>query len=161
MLPWSEQFLERFVPVDDRLAIHRDPNMPNDRGTHSLIIERETNLRLVAGVVFEDRPHRRPDLLALHVSGVTGKAQRTDSNQRSDDRVVSAGDAGSLLFRHETMLAPTRHSSSTLAFFHRLHSAYWIRDIKWAICAFVMPMNGGLSNSSVALARVCECELEG
>jgi hypothetical protein len=39
--------------------------------------------------------------------------------------------------------------------------AYWTRQIKRSICAFVMPINGGLLNSSVALARVGGGEPEG
>jgi hypothetical protein len=76
----------------------------DDRGSHTLVGEAEMNVRLVAGIEFEDRPHRRPHLLALHVSGVSGDTQSTEPDKGRDDCVISAGATRLRLFRHDADL---------------------------------------------------------
>ncbi|PYL63830.1 MAG: hypothetical protein DMF20_11725 [Verrucomicrobia bacterium] len=58
------------------------------------------NVGRVAAVEFENWPYCRANLLALHVSGVTGNTQSQKSNKGCDDGVVSAGAARLLLLRH-------------------------------------------------------------
>src|SRR5439155_5553118 len=54
----------------------------------------------VAGVEFENGPDGGAHLLALHVSGVTGNAQREKPDNRRDHYVISAGTARRLFLRH-------------------------------------------------------------
>jgi len=100
MFPRSKQYVERFVPVPDRLIVHLYDDVLNVRRTDPLIRQREMNVGRVAAVELKDWPDRRPHLLALHVGGVTGNAKREQSNNGRDHYVVSAGTAGCLLLRH-------------------------------------------------------------
>jgi ketosteroid isomerase-like protein len=58
------------------------------------------NVGRITAAEFEDRPHRRAHLLALHVSRVTGHTNGTESNKGRDNCVISAGAARGPLFRH-------------------------------------------------------------
>ena len=58
------------------------------------------NVGRIAAVEFENGPHRGTDLLALHVGGIRGNTQRTDSDKGRDERIISAGATRLRLFRH-------------------------------------------------------------
>jgi hypothetical protein len=73
------------------------------------------NVRIVATIEIQDRPHHRAHLLALHVGGVTGDTQRAESHQGRDHRVVSAGDARCLVLRHGPILSPAGFMSISAA----------------------------------------------
>ena len=62
------------------------------------------NVRFVAGIEFEDGPHRGTDLLALHVGGVSGNTQSTEPDKGRDNCVISAGATRLRLFRHDADL---------------------------------------------------------
>jgi hypothetical protein len=66
------------------------------------------NVRLVAGLEFEDGPHRGTHLLGLHVSGVTGHTQSAESDKGRNDCVIPAGATRFLAVRHETTLVLSR-----------------------------------------------------
>jgi len=79
------------------------------------------NVGRIAAVEFEDGPHRRTHLLALHVGGVTGHAQSADSHEGRDHCVIPAGAGGSLFVRHEPTLVlsgkfPSRCHFGTVEF---------------------------------------------
>jgi hypothetical protein len=74
--------------------------MADDGGAHTLVGQREMNVRMVAVTEFQDRPHRRTYLLALHVGGVTRNTQSQESYKGRNDCVVSAGATRLRLFRH-------------------------------------------------------------
>src|SRR5204863_264686 len=79
-------------PILHRLIIHLHDDMLDDRWSNALIGEGKPN-RAVAVIELQNRPDRSTHLLALHVSGVTGNAQRTESDKGRDDRVISTGAA--------------------------------------------------------------------
>ena len=110
--PGPDQFPECFNPVNHRLAINLHNDMADDGGAHTLVGQREMNVRMVAVTEFQDRPHRPAHLLALHIGGVTGNTQGEESHQGRDHRVVSAGAARCLLFRHEVDLIAGRRFMS-------------------------------------------------
>lgn len=62
------------------------------------------NVGRIAAVEFKDGPHRRTHLLALHVGGVSGNTQSTESDKGCDDCVISAGATRLRLFRHDADL---------------------------------------------------------
>ena len=100
-VPGSEDFLEHFGPIAHRLTIHFHNDMADNGRTDAFVGRGKMNVGIVAAIEFQDGPDGGAHLLALHVSGVTGDAQRANSYQRRDNCVVSAGAAPSLLFRHE------------------------------------------------------------
>jgi len=104
MLPRSEYFLERLLPIPDRLPIYHYNDMPDNRRSDSFVSEGKVNVGRIAAIEFENRPHRRAHLLALHVRGVTGHTQSAKSDQRCDHCVVSARAARRPLFRHDADL---------------------------------------------------------
>ena len=108
MLSRPQQLLERLMPVDHRLAVHFHNDMADDRGSHALVGEAKMNVRLVAGIELKDRPHRRPHLLALHVGGISGNTQSTESDKGRDDCVISAGATRLLVVRHKPTLVLSR-----------------------------------------------------
>src|SRR4029077_2144193 len=112
MLARPQQFLERLMPVDHRLVIHFHNYMADDRGAHALVGEGEMNIRLVAGIEFEDRPHRRAHLLSLHVSGISGDTQSTEPNKGGDDCVIWASACLFWVFRHDPTLVLSRQFPS-------------------------------------------------
>ena len=83
------------------------------------------NVRLVAGIEFEDRPHRRAHLLALHVSGISGDTQSARAQTEGcDDCVISAGATTRfLVVRHATTLVLSEKTSKPLSFRHGRFSA--------------------------------------
>lgn len=83
-----EQFLERLGPIADRLPVDRHYDMTDDGGSDSFVLEDQSNLRVIAGAVLEDRPNGRAHLLALDVGGVTGDEKRGNADQRGDDGFV-------------------------------------------------------------------------
>src|SRR5438477_1329598 len=97
MLPRSYEPVERLIPILHRLAIHLHNDISDNRGTDSFVGEGKMNVGRVTAIEFEDWPHRRAHLLALHVGGVTGNTQSQESNKGRDDRVISTG-AARLLF---------------------------------------------------------------
>ena len=97
----SEQYLQRFPPILHRLVIHVHDNVANDRRTDPFVGEGKVNVGRIAAVEFEDWPHRRAHLLALHVGGVTGNTQSQKPNKGCDDCVISAGATRLRLFRHD------------------------------------------------------------
>ena len=97
--PGSEHFLECLLPIPHRLAIHFYNDMPDNRRSDPFVGEDEVNGR-IAAVEFEDGPHRGADLLALHVGGISGNTQSTESDKGRDDCVISAGATRLRLFRH-------------------------------------------------------------
>ena len=100
MLTWSEQFLHRFTPIFYRLIIHLYYDMSDQRRTDTFVSKRKMNVGRITAVEFEDWPHRRAHLLALHVGSVSGNTQSQESNKRRDNCVVSAGAAPLLFLRH-------------------------------------------------------------
>jgi hypothetical protein len=66
------------------------------------------NVGRIAAVEFEDRPYHRAHLLPLHVSGISGDTQSTESNKGCDDCVISAGATRFLVVRHEPTLVLSR-----------------------------------------------------
>ncbi len=62
----------------------------------------------IAAIEFEDGPHRGTHLLALHVGGISGNTQSTESDKGRDDCVISAGATRLLVIRHETTLVLSR-----------------------------------------------------
>src|SRR6266516_3233178 len=75
MLPRSQYFLECLLPIPHRLAIYPYNDMPDNRRSDTFVGERKVNVGRIAAVEFEDWPHRRAHLLALHVGSVTRNAQ--------------------------------------------------------------------------------------
>ena len=108
LLAGSKDFVECLLPVPHRLAIHLYNDMPDNRRSNSLVGEGKVNVWSIAAVEFEDWPHRRAHLLALHVRGVTRNTQGEESNKGRDDRVVSAGAALLLLVRHGPIISPSQ-----------------------------------------------------
>ena len=96
----SEQYLQRFPPIPNRVVIHLQDDMANDRRTDPFVRERKMDVGRIAAVELKDWPHRRPHLLPLHVSSVTRNTQGQESNKGRDDCIISAGPARRLLFRH-------------------------------------------------------------
>ena len=74
--------------------------MSDQRRTDTFVSKRKRNVGRIAAVEFEDWPHRRAHLLALHVGCVSGNTQSQESNKRRDNCVVSAGVAPLLFLRH-------------------------------------------------------------
>jgi hypothetical protein len=108
MLPRSQYFLEGLPPIPHRLAVYLYNDMPDNRRSDPFVGEGKVNVGRIAAVEFEDWPHRRAHLLALHVGGVPRNAQSQKPNKGRDDCVVSAGAARSPLFRHEADLIAAR-----------------------------------------------------
>ena len=104
MLPRSQYSPERLLPISDRLAIHLHNDMPDNRRSDPFVGERKVNVGRIAGVELEDRPHRGTHLLALHVGGISGNTQSTESDKGRDDCVISAGATRLRLFRHDADL---------------------------------------------------------
>jgi hypothetical protein len=75
--------------------------MLDDRWSDAFVGQGKSN-GPIATIELENRPDRSAHLLALHVSRVTGNAQRTAPDKSRDDCVVSTGPARWLLPRHET-----------------------------------------------------------
>src|ERR1700756_2704295 len=90
MLSGPEYSLERLLPILHRLAIDPYNDMPDNRRTNSFVGESKMNVGRVAAGEFENRPHRRADLLALHVGGVARNTERQKSNDGRDYYIVSA-----------------------------------------------------------------------
>jgi hypothetical protein len=86
----SEKFPEDVVPVSNWFAIHSYYNVADDRGPYSFVLKGKANHGVVARIVFEDRPDRRADLLALHLSGVTGNKKRGNTDKGRNDCLVVA-----------------------------------------------------------------------
>ena len=103
MVSRPKNFLEHFVPILHRLIVNFDDDMFNNCRSDAFVGEGELD-RSVAGVEFENRPDSCAHLLALHVGGITGNAQRQKSNQRRDDRIISARAATPcrIFLRHAT-----------------------------------------------------------
>src|SRR4051812_6029572 len=99
MISGSKNFLEHLGPILHRLIIHLHDDMLDDRWSNAFVGEGKAN-RPVAVIELQNRPDRSTHLLALHVSGVTGNAQRTESDKGRDDRVVSTSAARRLFLRH-------------------------------------------------------------
>ena len=116
MLPRSQYSPECLLPIPYRLAIHSYDDMPDNRRSDPFVGEGKVNVGRIAAVEFEDRPHRRAHLLALHMSGVTRNTQRADSDERRDDCVVSACAVRSLLLRHEADASSFEAISKSLSF---------------------------------------------
>ena len=108
MLPRSQYSFERLLPIPDRLSIHPYNDTPDNRRSDSFVSEGKVNVRRIAAVEFKDGPHRGTHLLALHVGGVSGNTQSTESDKRRDDCVISAGATRFLIVRHATTLVLSR-----------------------------------------------------
>jgi hypothetical protein len=108
MLPRSQYFLEGLPPILHRLAIHLYNDMPDNRRADPFVGEGKVNIGRIAGVEFEDGPHRGTHLLALHVGSVTRNTQSQESYKGRNDCVISAGTARCPLFRHEADLIVVR-----------------------------------------------------
>ncbi len=92
--------LERLSPIPHRLIVHLHDDMPDNCRSDALVGQGKVNVRRVAAIEFEDGPDRGAHLLALHVSGITGNTQSTESDKGRDDGIISAGPARRLLLRH-------------------------------------------------------------
>jgi len=104
MLPRSQYSPERLLPIPDRLTIHLHNDMPDNRRSDPFVSESKVNVGRIAGVEFQDGPHRGTHLLALHVGGISGHAQSANSHEGCDDCVISAGATRLRLFRHDADL---------------------------------------------------------
>src|SRR5258705_6475771 len=104
MLARPQQLLECLMPVDHRLAIDFHNDMPDNRRSDSFVSEGKVNVGRIAAVEFKDGPHRGTHLLALHVGGISGNTQSTESDKGRDDCVISAGATRLRLFRHDADL---------------------------------------------------------
>ena len=104
MLPRSQYSLERLLPIPDRLSIHPYNDIPDNRRSDSFVSEGKVNVGRIAAVEFKDGPHRGTHLLALHVGGISGNTQSTESDKGRDDCVISAGATRLRLFRHDADL---------------------------------------------------------
>ena len=82
--------------------------MPDNRRSDPFVGQGKVNVGRIAAVEFEDGPDRRAHLLALHVSGISGNAQSTESDKGRDDCVISAGATRLLVVRHEPTLVLSR-----------------------------------------------------
>lgn len=95
----TEKFVEHRRPIPDRLAVYFYNRMFDDGRADSLVSEREMN-GTIARIEFEDWPHLRAHLLALHVSSVAGNAQRAEADEHRNPCLVSDGAARRLVLRH-------------------------------------------------------------
>src|SRR6266536_4919579 len=100
MLPRSDYFLECLLPIPHRMPIYHYNDMPDNRRPYPFVGQGKVNVGRIAAVEFEDGPHRRTHLLALHVGGVSGNTQSAESDKGRDDCVISAGATRLLLVRH-------------------------------------------------------------
>ena len=123
MLPRSQYSLERLLPIPDRLPIHPYNDMPDNRRSDSFVSEGKVNVGRIAGVEFQDRPHRGAHLLALHVGGITGHTQSAESNKSCDHCVISAGATRLLVVRHAADASSFEIISKPLSFRHGRFSA--------------------------------------
>src|SRR5437660_12528534 len=97
MLPRSQYSPECLLPIPHRLAIYPYNDMPDNRRSDPFVGEGKVNVGRIAAVEFEDRPHRGPHFLALHVRGIGENTQSTESDEGRDDCVISAGEPGLLV----------------------------------------------------------------
>src|SRR4026208_730331 len=88
MLPRSEYFLECLLPIPHRLPIYHYDDMPDNRRAYPFVGEGKVN-GPIAAVEFEDWPYRGTHLLALHVGGIRGNTQGTESDKGRDDCVIA------------------------------------------------------------------------
>ena len=107
-IPRSQYSLDCFPPIPYRLAIYHYNDMPDNRRTDSFVGEGKVNVGRIAAVEFENGPDRGTHLLALHVGGVSGNTQGTESDKSCDDCVISAGATRFLVVRHATTLIVSR-----------------------------------------------------
>ena len=71
VLPRSDEFVERLIPILYRLSVHSHNDVPDDCRADCFVSNGKVNVWPVAAVEFQDWPYRRAHLLALHVGGVT------------------------------------------------------------------------------------------
>jgi hypothetical protein len=100
MVSRPKNFLEHVSPILHRLIIDLHDDMLNNRRSDPFVGEGKVN-GPIAAVEFEDGPHRSTHLLALHVGGISGNTQSTESDKGCDDCVISAGPTRLRLFRHD------------------------------------------------------------
>src|SRR5438477_9105106 len=105
MLPRSQYSPKCLLPISHRLAIHPYNDIPDNRRPDSFVSEGKVNVGRIAAVEFKDGPHRGTHLLALHVGGISGNTQSTESDKGRDDCVISAGATRLRLFRHDAELS--------------------------------------------------------
>ena len=101
MVSGPKKFFDHLDLILHRLIIHLQNYMLDDRWSDAFVGQGKLN-GPIAAIELEDRPDRTADLLALHVSRVTGNAQRTDSYKSRDDCVVSTGPPLRLFLWHGT-----------------------------------------------------------
>jgi len=104
MLPRSQYSPKCLLPIPHLLAIYPYNDMPDNRRPDPFIGEGKVNVGRIAAIEFEDRPYRGTHLLALHVGGISGNTQSTESDKGRDDCVISAGATRLRLFRHDADL---------------------------------------------------------